>query len=333
MTAGFGLPWQGAEVAAEAEAAGVSAFCTGDFIDHEAYTTLASMAAGTSRARVGTAIAYAFSRTPFAHASAVRSLLPTAEGRLFIGLGTGAFKVNRDWFGVPADRPLARMGELLTVLRAYLDVENGEKVEFAGEFYQISAEIGAPVLGKVDVPLLVGAFNEGMARLSGRRADGLIGHGLFTTRWWDDVVRPAVATGAEQAGRAARPLEYGWVITAVNDADPARARRDARRMIAFYLTVATYDRLVDLHGWTDQVDRIRKTYRARDFDAMADAVTDDMVEAIAVCGTAEEAGQMLRSRSGGMPADLAFLAPPSFLVSERRRHAYARAAIGLLPRG
>ena len=49
----YGLPWRGADVAKAAEAAGVAAFCSGEFVDHEAYSTLAEMALCTERAQVG----------------------------------------------------------------------------------------------------------------------------------------------------------------------------------------------------------------------------------------------------------------------------------------
>jgi len=102
----YGLPWRGAQVAATAEAAGVSAFCSGEFVDHEAYSTLAEMALCTERALVGPGIAYAFARTPYAHAAAVRGAWRHAPGRVFLGLGSGAYKINRDWFGADASRPI-----------------------------------------------------------------------------------------------------------------------------------------------------------------------------------------------------------------------------------
>ena len=325
-----GIPWQGSGFAAEAEAAGVGAFCTGDFVDHEAYVSLTDMVAHTSTAQVGTAIAYAFSRTPFAHAAAVRQLHAMAGDRIFLGLGTGAFKVNRDWFGVPAERPAARLGELISVIRAYLEAENGDDITYDGDFYQIDAHIGAPVLGRIDVPIMVGAFNEGMARMAGRCADGVIGHGLFTKRWWNETIRPQVSLAAAKAGHGRLMKEYGWLITSINDEDPDRAILDARRMIAFYLTVATYDPLVEIHGWQDPVDAIRSAYKASDTTAMAHAVTDDMLEAIALCGTFEQARQMLAERGpDGIATDTVFLSPPSYLVSDKRKQAYARASLQL----
>lgn len=326
----FGMPWPGGDVARECEAAGVGAFCTGEFVDHEAYTTLAEIAAGTDKALIGPAIAYAFARTPYAHATAMRQLHRTAPGRLFLGLGSGAYRINRDWFGVPADRPVERMADTVAGVRAWLHAENGEPVRYSGEFLSLDADVRAPVLGRLDIPVLLAAFNKRMARTAGRVGDGVIGHGLFTRGWWNEVVRPAVERGRAEGAPGAGSVEHGWVITAVDDAAPERAVADAKRMIAFYLTVKTYDPYVEHHGWEAPVERLRAAFRTGDTDGMAAAVTDEMVEAIAVCGTGAQATDMLRRKEDGLPRDVAYFAPPSFLVGRRRRAEYARASLALL---
>jgi hypothetical protein len=175
-------------------------------------------------------------------------------------------------------------------------------------------------MGKLDIPILVGAFNQRMIREAARVADGVIGHGLFTSRWWNDVVRPNSGDG----------LEYGWVITAIDDDDPDRAVLDARRMVGFYLTVKTYDPYVEFHGWQEPVATIRAAFAKGDMDTVAAAVTDEMLEAITVCGTTKQAQELLASRSGGLPRDIAFFSTPSFLVGYRRREAYARASLALV---
>jgi 5,10-methylenetetrahydromethanopterin reductase len=326
----FGLPWRGVDVARAAEQAGMTAFCSGEFVDHEAYSMLAEMALGTERAMVGPAIAYGFARTPYAHAAGIRSAWLHAPGRVFLGLGSGAYRINRDWFGVEADRPVARMADLVGAVRAWLHAENGQPVSYEGEFYRVNANVGAPVLGRIDAPVLVAGFNKLMARTAARSADGVIGHGLFTRTWWDDVVRPAMARGAAEAASGVSPLEHGWVITAIDDEDPDRAVSDARRMIAFYLTVKTYDPYVEHHGWTRQVDAIREAFARRDTEAMIHAVTDDMVEQIAICGTTADGRAALAARGDSLPRDVAYLAPPSYLVSERRGQRYALASLALL---
>ncbi|MCX5374839.1 LLM class flavin-dependent oxidoreductase, partial [Streptomyces sp. NBC_00103] len=124
----FGMPWPGRDVAREAEEAGVGAFCAGEFADHDAYLTVADIVANTEHALAGPAIAYAFARTPYAHATALRHLHAQAPGRLFLGLGSAAFRINRDWLGVPAERPVDRITETVGAVRAWLHAENGEGV-------------------------------------------------------------------------------------------------------------------------------------------------------------------------------------------------------------
>jgi 5,10-methylenetetrahydromethanopterin reductase len=325
----WGLPWPGPELGTRAEAAGASAFCAGEFADLSAYVTTTEMALNTSTAMVGPGIAYAFARSPFVHAAAVRHLSHTSSGRVFLGLGAGTSRMNRDWFGVDASHPAPRMAELIEAIKAFLYAENGEPVKYEGNFYRIDADIRAPVFGRLDVPILIGAFNKIMVRTAGRVADGVLGHGLFTDRWWAEVVEPALTGGAESAGRDATELRrWGWLITAIDDDDPARAIREAKLQIAFYLTVRTYDSLVELHGWQDDVAKIRAAFRGGQPDTIADHVTDDMLSSIAICGESSQAREMLSARKQ-LP-DLAFTSPPSFLVGRRRRARYDAAAIELM---
>ncbi|MBZ4550241.1 LLM class flavin-dependent oxidoreductase [Mycobacterium avium] len=326
---GWGLPWPGAALAAQAETAGAQAFCAGEFADLNGYITATEMALGTSRASIGPGIAYAFARSPFVHAAAVRHLWTLAPGRVFLGLGSGTSRMNKDWFGVDAAHPAPRMAELIEVIRAFLHAENGERVRYEGRFYTIDADIRAPVLGRLDVPILIGAFNRLMLRTVGGTADGVLGHGLFTDRWWTEVVEPELGRGAESSGRdAAKLRRWGWVITAIDNDDPARALRDARLQIAFYFTVKTYDALAELHGWTDEVAAIRSAFRRGQPETIADHVTDDMLWSIAICGDDSQARDMLASRKR-LP-DMAFAAPPSFLVGGRRRARYGAAATRVL---
>src|SRR4029077_13940095 len=164
-----------------------------------------------------------------------------------------------------------------------------------------------------DVPIVLGAFNEGMLRVAGRVADGINGHGLFTASWCNETIDPNLATGAAAADRDPAALRrWGWVITSVDDNDPARAERDARLMIAFYVTVKTYDTLTSLHGWDDRVAAVRHALRNNDIDAMAAAVhpafrnndidgmpaavPQDMLDSIAIYGTAAAARDRIAAR-------------------------------------
>jgi len=329
LLSGWAMPWPGPEIAREAEQAGALAFCAGEFADRNAYVAVAEMAATTETAMVGPGVAYAFARSPFVHASAIRHVEKSARGRVFLGLGSGTRRMNESWFASSFDPPVKRMEEMVGAIRAFLSAGRMETVRFDGELYTIDAAIRAPVFEPLDVPILLGAFNTRMLRTAGRVADGIIGHGLFTDRWWDEMIDPGLEAGAADAGRAAEQLRrWGWVITAVNDDDPARAERDARLMIAFYVTVKTYDSLTSMHGWDDAVAEIRAAFARTDTDAMAAAVPAAMLDAIAVYGTVAEARDRLAARKR-LP-DVRFHSPPSFMVSPRRIEGYARSIVALL---
>jgi alkanesulfonate monooxygenase SsuD/methylene tetrahydromethanopterin reductase-like flavin-dependent oxidoreductase (luciferase family) len=111
-------------------------------------------------------------------------------------------------------------------------------------------------------------------------------------------MRPAIEAGAERAGRPAAEVEVSdWVVVAISD-DPVRARRDAARQIAFHATVRTYDRVLDLHGFGDTAAEIRSLWRRYDLDGMTDLVTDEMLETMAVAGTAGECRDRIADRAG-----------------------------------
>lgn len=324
----WGMPWPGENLARRCEDAGAAAFCAGEFADASAYVTASEMAHATTVAKFGPGIAYAFARSPFVHAASARHLNKIAPGRVFLGLGAGTGRMNRDWFGVESSHPAPRMRELVTCIRAFLDAENDQKITFAGEYYSLDAHIRAPVLGLIDVPILVGAFNIHMLRTAGSVADGVLGHGLFTDRWWDEVVDPQLEVGAQRAGRDSSKLSrWGWIITAIDDDDPERAIEDARRQIAFYLTVKTYDSLVALHGWQDEVAAIRAEFAGGDPRNLGKHVSNEMLWSMAVCGDTDQAADMLANRRR-LP-ELGFLSPPGFLVSSRRRSHYGAQAAEL----
>jgi hypothetical protein len=70
-----------------------------EFYTRSAVVTLASIAAHTSRCRVGTSIAYATGRSPLVLATEARSLDEVSGGRLVLGLGTGTRRMMEDWHG------------------------------------------------------------------------------------------------------------------------------------------------------------------------------------------------------------------------------------------
>ena len=126
--------------AQHAEQAGFESVWTTEFPDHSATVGLAAVALATERVTLGTAIAYAFGRTPLVLAAEARDLDSLSDGRLILGLGTGTKKMQRDWHGLDGEHPAPRMEELVPLLRALLKLHEGP-LDHEGRFYRA---VGAP---------------------------------------------------------------------------------------------------------------------------------------------------------------------------------------------
>src|SRR5918992_3764030 len=182
-----------AEAARLAEAAGFESVWATEFYDRSATVTLAAMAQATSRVELGSAIAYAFGRTPLVLAAEARDLDELSRGRLTLGLGTGTRRMQRDWHGLDGEPPASRMEELVPLLRRLLRLHEGP-LQHEGRFYTVRVKPTAPVAPPLreDLPIYMAGVNARMVEAAGAVGDGLVGHPLFTPEYTRDVVRPAL---------------------------------------------------------------------------------------------------------------------------------------------
>jgi alkanesulfonate monooxygenase SsuD/methylene tetrahydromethanopterin reductase-like flavin-dependent oxidoreductase (luciferase family) len=124
----------------------------------------------------------------------------------------------------------------------------------------------------------------------------------------DEVVRPAIAEGARSEGRDPDDVQVAdWLIVAISD-DAEQARRDAARQIAFHATVKTYDRVLELHNFTEGSQQIRELWRSFDLNGMTELVTDELIDAMSIAGTPAECRARLAERAAG--GDLLMLGAP-----------------------
>jgi probable F420-dependent oxidoreductase len=305
-----GGPAELAEAAQLAESAGFESVWATEFYDRSATVALAAMAQATAEIELGSAIAYGFGRTPVVTAAEARDLDELSGGRLTLGLGTGTKRMQRDWHGLDGEHPAPRVEELVPLLRSVLRLHEGP-IDHQGRFYRLvvnpTAPVGPPL--RTDLPIYTAGVNARMIEAAGKVADGLVGHPLFTPEYVRDVVRPALARGSERSGRDEPPPIAGYVTCAVDD-DADAARRNAKAIIAFNSTVKTYAAIHRHHGFEPAVDAIRSAWRSGDWEAMIDAVSDEMLDAIALAGTAEEVRSQYERRRGLYEWTL--LWPPAF---------------------
>jgi probable F420-dependent oxidoreductase len=305
-----------------AEEAGFDAVWLTDFYNRDAFVRMAMVGAATSRIGVASGIAYAFARSPVMTAAAAADLDEITNGRVILGLGTGTKRMQESWYGLTFESPAPKAAEVMRLLRALWSAPGGRPLKFDGRFYNIAIDLfGRPNRARDRIPVYLAGVNRIMVRTAGEFADGLVGHPLYSRRYIEEVVRPAVAQGLDRAGRDATTFDLaGYVIASIAH-DPAVAREEARRQIAFYATAITYQAIMELHGWGAQWQAIRDAFRKFDVAAMSAAVTDDMVDAIAVTGTPDDCRAQLARYDGLL--DHVLLYPPTFgTKSDRVRENY-----------
>ncbi len=304
------------ELAVRAEAAGVDVVLSIEFFNRHGYVPLGAIAQATSRVRLGTGIANAFTRTPLLHASAALDLDDLSGGRVILGLGSATRRMNEDWYDVPFSAPAPRMQELVRLLRAAIHEHEGVGFTWEGEHWNLRVPLYGHPPAQGPIPIWVAAVNRGMIAACGRAADGLVGHPIATRRWHREVTLPGLRAAEAAEGRSEGACELApYVITSIAD-DREIAVRDAKSQIGFYYTTALYHSILDLHGWREVGEACRAAFRRGDFGALADAVPDELVEEIAVACTPDEARDRLAQWEG--LTDLPLLYAPTVGVKPDR---------------
>jgi probable F420-dependent oxidoreductase len=306
------------EIATAADAAGLDAAWTSEFNDRSAIVALAAMALNTNRCRVGSAIAYAVGRSPLILANEARGIDELSGGRLVLGLGTGTKGMQIGWHGISdPESPAVRLEELIPLLRRIWKLHEGP-VRHEGRFYSMSLTATADVLPPVRdrIPIYTAGVNRRMIETAGRVSDGLVCHPTFSSRYVHEVVRPAIAKGAEKAGRDPGDVEVvGMLLCSVHD-DEEVARRELAGQLAFYAAPRAYAPMLEASGFAAEAERIRKAFADRDHEAMIAAVSDEMLDAIGVAGTPEQVRAGIARR--GPDFDHLSLYSPSFTMTLER---------------
>jgi probable F420-dependent oxidoreductase len=136
----------------------------------DAFTPLTLASVWAPTLRLGTAIVPAYTRGPATLAQSVASLADAAPGRFAFGVGSSSDVIVQRWNGIPFEQPYQRVRDTVRFLREAL---TGAKVVHDYETFSVNGfRLRHPP--KEQPQLLVAALREGMLRLAGREADGVI---------------------------------------------------------------------------------------------------------------------------------------------------------------
>jgi probable F420-dependent oxidoreductase len=299
-----------------AEDLGYTSFWTAETTGPEAFSVLAAAGAAAPGLDLGTGVLALQLRTPMVVAMAgatLQALHPERE--ILLGVGISSPVVTERWHGVPyGDRPVERVREYVTLLRACL---SGEKVDFAGDFYQAKGFRLGVRLGERRPKIVVGALNPRMLALAGELADGVLLNYLPASH---------VPWSIEQVRAGGEATIYAYVHAGLCERE--EGIDNARRDLYSYAVVDSYARNFERAGFADEVAEIRGRFADGDRAGAVAAVSDRMVDAIDVMGDADAVHATMRAYADA-GVDVPVLMPLPW-GADRRASADAtiRAAVG-----
>ncbi len=251
------------------------------------------LAARTEQIAIGTALMQIPARPPTATAMAAATIDVLSGGRFRLGLGVSGPQVSEGWYGVPFAKPVTRTREYVEIVRMALA---GEKVVYKGKAFELPLPDG---LGKPlrllatpvqrPIPVYLGAVGPKAVEQVGEIADG----------WLPFMVDPESAdalfgplkVGLEKAGRTLADIDVAAAVPVGLSDDLDAARGAVKPLLAFYMGAMGakeknfYVELAERAGFGDEARRVQALWLAREHAAALDAVTDALVDRLAVACT------------------------------------------------
>jgi probable F420-dependent oxidoreductase len=274
-------------------------------VGHDPLLILAGAAPATTRLELGTGIVVAFGRSPMITATMANDVQILSEGRLLLGLGSQIKPHIEKRYSMPWSHPAARMREYILAMRAiWASWNEGEKLFFRGEFYRhtLMTPFFSPAPHQYGPPkVFLAAVGELMTEVAGEVADGLLVHPFTTERYLREVTLPALDRGLDKVGRDRSTFQVafsGMVVAGNSDEDRYTESGDVRKQIAFYGSTPAYRGVLDLHGWGDLQPKLNELSRAGEWDAMAELIDDDVLDAFSVVAPRDDVAARVIERFG-----------------------------------
>jgi 5,10-methylenetetrahydromethanopterin reductase len=289
-------------LAHNAERGGFSAaFMAETQLRRDAVTPLAAMLMATTRLAVGSAAVNVFTRGAALLAVTWATLAEAAPGRVLLGLGVGSASTLAQQ-GFEVSRPIGRLREYTEAIRL---LWTGEPVTYQGTSVTLRA---AQLDVRPDpVPQVFHCVGGPQAlRSAARLADGIVLDVLLPPGEVARMIRQ-VHDGA--GGRFTGEIGAGLMVSLADDWHEAADR--IRPTLARY--ISRFPELTREMGISDElVARITTTVGRDGPAAAASLLTDDLVDAVAVCGTAERCRTRIAAyRTTGVTLPVLFPEPHS----------------------
>ena len=287
------------EMIKEADRLGYYAVWTAEAYGSDAVVPLAWIGAQTQRIKLGTAILQMPARTPANTAMTAMTLDQLSGGRMLLGLGLSGPQVVEGWHGVAYGKPLGRTREYVSIVRTIFARET--PLVHEGEHYQIPYQgadatgLGKPLKsilhGRRDLPIYLAAIGPKNVELTAEIADGWLPI-IFSPAHYAESYQAQVEAGFAKAGggKGLAGFDIAPSVPVVLGDDVDACRASIKPFLALYIGGMGargknfYHDLACRYGFQEAADRVQDLYLAGQKEAATQAIPDDLVDAVALCG-------------------------------------------------
>jgi 5,10-methylenetetrahydromethanopterin reductase len=255
----------------------------------DSLTTSTALLASTSKIKVAAAPLSPYSRAPIISAMSLATMEEFASGRVIASPGTGNAAALKE-AGIDSPRPLKTMREYVEILRRLLI---GDTVSFQGEMFQLrGAKMG--FFPPRPIPMYLTAVRSRMLQLGGEIGDGVLLSGGCSPGYIKRCVGD-IEVGADKAGKSLEKIDVAGFITAAVSEDPREAIEANKLFLAYIFRNTHHADNIRLGGGKVNQEGLAAAVSKRDWEGTKKYISDDVVYAHSIAGTAQECRTQLEA--------------------------------------
>lgn len=268
---------------------------------HDPFLPLAIAAEHTEKIELGTAIAVAFPRSPTVLAQIAWDLQNASNGRFILGLGTQVKPHIERRFATVWEHPATKLREMILAMRAVWDAWQGDgRINFRGEFYKITLMTPFFNPGPIEhpnIPIYIAGVNEKLCQVAGELCQGFHVHPFHTPKYVREQILPNIEIGLQKTNRTRGDIQLSSAIFVATDAGEQEM---VRAQISFYASTPSYRPVMETHGWGDVGEKLSSLAAHKEWGAMAEQITDEMLEQFCVFASPENLANAIKARYEGL---------------------------------
>ncbi len=255
----------------------------------DSLTTSMALLASTQTIKVAPAPMSPYSRYPIISAMSIATMEEFAPGRVIASPGTGNAAALKE-AGIESPRPLKTMREYVDILRRLL---RGDTVHFQGDMFQVNgAKMG--FVPSTPIPLYLTAVRPKMLQLGGEIGDGVLLSAGCAPGYIAQCV-DEIRKGAEKAEKSLTDRDVAGFVTASVADNPGEAMEANKLFLAYIFRNTHHAENIRLGGGKIDQEGLAAAVAKRDWEAAKKFISDDVVHAHSVAGTAAECRRQLES--------------------------------------